>query len=217
MPADWARRYVQELASGAAKEARAGPAALHPVSHATRDVNLGRLQRCRPYRAFGVERKSIPDLVGCCMAENRQRFERELHRLRGFRFKRLLIVGTKQEIEAGQYRSNISPQAVLAGLNAFEMRYDLLAVFCQVQSLRPAKSRCGLIGLLEKWLRSSTIFGDPTARVGPSPSRASSSEWPSGMPLSRLGFSDHRHSVRRCSQRYLEPIDCMGQQKFRLF
>src|SRR5258708_4956330 len=30
---------------------------------------------------FGIERKSIEDLVGCCTGENRQRFERELHRL----------------------------------------------------------------------------------------------------------------------------------------
>jgi DNA excision repair protein ERCC-4 len=40
---------------------------------------------------IAVERKTIPDLVSCCMGENRERFERELHRLRGFRFKRLLI------------------------------------------------------------------------------------------------------------------------------
>src|SRR5260370_30850848 len=41
---------------------------------------------------FAVERKTVSDLVGCCMGENRERFERELHRLRGFRFKRLLVV-----------------------------------------------------------------------------------------------------------------------------
>jgi ERCC4-type nuclease len=40
---------------------------------------------------FAVERKSIDDLVGC-MGENQSRFERELQRLRGFRFKRLLIL-----------------------------------------------------------------------------------------------------------------------------
>ena len=35
---------------------------------------------------FAIERKSVADLVGCCMGENRTRFERELHRLRGYRF-----------------------------------------------------------------------------------------------------------------------------------
>src|SRR4030081_926981 len=46
---------------------------------------------------FAIERKSIGDLVACCMGENRQRFERELHRLRGFRFARLLVVGSEEE------------------------------------------------------------------------------------------------------------------------
>jgi hypothetical protein len=49
---------------------------------------------------FAVERKSIADLVGCCVGDNRERFFRELHRLRGYRFKRLLVVGTRDEIEA---------------------------------------------------------------------------------------------------------------------
>jgi ERCC4-type nuclease len=42
---------------------------------------------------FAVERKSIGDVVACCVGQNRERFERELHRLRGFRFKGLLVVG----------------------------------------------------------------------------------------------------------------------------
>jgi DNA excision repair protein ERCC-4 len=65
---------------------------------------------------FAVERKSIFDLVGCCMGQNRERFERELHRIRGFRFKCLLIVGTKEQIQKGNYCSHIKPQAVLATL-----------------------------------------------------------------------------------------------------
>lgn len=79
---------------------------------------------------FAIERKSIPDLVGCIMGESRERFERELHRLRGFRFKRLLIVGTRAEIVAGNYRSNVKPASVLHSLAAWEIRYDLPAVFC---------------------------------------------------------------------------------------
>ena len=78
---------------------------------------------------FSVERKTVADLVGCCMGDNRERFERELHRLRGYRFKRLLVVGSEAEILAGQYHSNIKPKAVLATLCAFEVRYDLPVVF----------------------------------------------------------------------------------------
>jgi DNA excision repair protein ERCC-4 len=78
---------------------------------------------------FGVERKSISDLVGCCVGQNRERFERELHRLRGFRFKRLLVVGSEAQILKGEYHSNIKPRAVLGTLRAFEVRYDVPVVF----------------------------------------------------------------------------------------
>jgi ERCC4-type nuclease len=88
---------------------------------------------------FAVERKSIPDLVGCCIGQNRERFERELHRLRGFRFKRLLIVGTEAEILKGGYRSNIKPAAVLGTLRAFEIRYDTPVVFCDTAEAAAAR------------------------------------------------------------------------------
>lgn len=78
---------------------------------------------------FAVERKSIPDLVSCCTGTNRERFERELHRLRGCRFKRLLIVGARDDITQHRYHSNVTPKAVLATLGAFEVRYDIPVVF----------------------------------------------------------------------------------------
>src|ERR1700757_1958282 len=72
---------------------------------------------------FAIERKSIGDLVGCCVGENRERFERELHRLRGYHFARLLVIGTRGEIEMQRYRSKISPRSVLGSLAAWEVRY----------------------------------------------------------------------------------------------
>jgi hypothetical protein len=73
-------------------------------------------------------RSLIPDLVACWAAE-RERFERELHRLRGYRFKRLLVVGTERDVLEGRYRSRITPAAVLGSLGAFEVRYDVPVVF----------------------------------------------------------------------------------------
>lgn len=78
---------------------------------------------------FSIERKSVADMVSCCAGENRDRFSRELHRLRGFRFKRLLIVGTRAEVEQHRYRSGLSPKAVMATLSAFEARFDLPMVW----------------------------------------------------------------------------------------
>ncbi|MEN9635582.1 MAG: hypothetical protein RL077_3986 [Verrucomicrobiota bacterium] len=78
---------------------------------------------------FAVERKTVADLVGCCVGENRERFFRELYRLRGYRFKRLLVVGARDEIEAGTDRSDLSPKVVLTTLSAIEARFDTPVVF----------------------------------------------------------------------------------------
>lgn len=78
---------------------------------------------------FAVERKSIPDLVSCCAGSNRERFENELHRLRGFEFKRLLIIGQREEVELKHYRATITPAAVLGSLAAWEIRYSVPVVW----------------------------------------------------------------------------------------
>ncbi|MDZ4345944.1 MAG: hypothetical protein U1E51_26320 [Candidatus Binatia bacterium] len=72
---------------------------------------------------FTIERKSVPDLVSCCTASNRDRFENELHRARGYRFARLVIVGTREEIAQELYRSSLPGKVVLHTLSAFEARY----------------------------------------------------------------------------------------------
>jgi DNA excision repair protein ERCC-4 len=92
---------------------------------------------------FAVERKSIADLVSCCMGDNRDRFERSLCRLRGYRFKRFLIVGSRGEIEIQHYHSRISPKSVLGSLNAWEARYDVPVIFC------PTPEESGR--LIERW------------------------------------------------------------------
>ena len=92
-------------------------------------LRTGDYSFCGAEEYFSVERKSIMDLVGCCGGDNRDRFERELHRLRGYHFARLLVVGTKEEIQAGKYRSSMAPSSVMSTLNAFEARYNVPVVF----------------------------------------------------------------------------------------
>jgi DNA excision repair protein ERCC-4 len=71
---------------------------------------------------FSVERKSIPDLVQSLTTE-RERFTRELERLRGYRFARLLIIGTVGEIQRGEYRSRTLPKSVLHSLYSIEAKF----------------------------------------------------------------------------------------------
>ncbi len=72
----------------------------------------------------GFERKSLDDLLGS-LSRERERFERELLRLRGYRLRRLIIVGTMEQIEAGMVRSKMTPRSVLGSLDALSVRYDV--------------------------------------------------------------------------------------------
>ena len=80
---------------------------------------------------FCVERKTISDLISSISKDNRARFERELVRMRGYKFKRLLIIGSRLAIELHEYRSDMHPNAVLGTLAAYEQRYDLPPEFAE--------------------------------------------------------------------------------------
>ena len=82
--------------------------------------------------------------MGCCLGENRARFERELHRLRGFAFARLLVIGSREQIAAGKYRSQINPASVLGSISAWEVRYRVPVVF--------AASEREAARLIEDWV-----------------------------------------------------------------
>jgi ERCC4-type nuclease len=82
---------------------------------------------------FAVERKSIADIVQSVTHE-RERFERELVRMRGYAFRRLLIVGTVEQIEEHAYQSRAEPKAILASVTAFEIRYSLPVCWCSTPS-----------------------------------------------------------------------------------
>ena len=79
--------------------------------------------------SFAVERKSLDDLAASCVKSRRATFEHELLRLRGCRFKRLLIIGSEEDVYEHRYRSNVTPNAVLGSLHSFEVRYDVPVVW----------------------------------------------------------------------------------------
>jgi DNA excision repair protein ERCC-4 len=105
-------------------KATAAAARLNQASR--RLAAMGFLNPCNTFFERFADRKSktVSDLVGCCTGKIRERFERELHRLRGYRFKRLLIVGSESDILEGRYHSDIIPKAVLGSLYAWQARFD---------------------------------------------------------------------------------------------
>jgi len=77
-----------------------------------------------------VERKSLPDLVAC-LGRERERFERELERLRAMESILLVVESPITDLATGQYRSKLNPKAALESVFAFMSRYRLPFYFAQ--------------------------------------------------------------------------------------
>jgi len=62
-----------------------------------------------------VERKSLPDLMGC-IGRDRERFEREIQRMKGIPSRCLVVEASWDEIGRGEYRSKVNPRAAIGTL-----------------------------------------------------------------------------------------------------
>ncbi len=71
-----------------------------------------------------IERKSLDDLLAC-IGIHRDRFKRELQRLRAFRFRCLVVEASYADLEGGAWRSKIQPSHVLGSLAAWMAQYSL--------------------------------------------------------------------------------------------
>ena len=71
-----------------------------------------------------IERKSLPDLLAC-VGRERDRFKRELQRLRAYRFRLLIVEASHTDLEAGLWRSQLKPSHVLGSLAAWTAQYSL--------------------------------------------------------------------------------------------
>lgn len=73
---------------------------------------------------ISIERKSLDDLLAC-IGRERDRFKRELQRLRGYRFRCLVIEASYSDLERGEWRSQLKPSHVLGSLAAWTVQYSL--------------------------------------------------------------------------------------------
>ena len=62
-----------------------------------------------------LERKSLQDLV-MCVARERERFEREIIRLKGFQHKAVIVEATWAEIHAQKWRGKVPVKAVTSSI-----------------------------------------------------------------------------------------------------
>lgn len=92
------------------------PLRTETVTLATGDYSLRGLES-----TVAIERKSLPDLLACCGRE-RERFDREIDRLRAYPVRALIIEATWGDIEAGEWRSKLTPRQVGASLISWHVR-----------------------------------------------------------------------------------------------
>ena len=91
------------------------PLDLTPLATISGTLTTGDYSVCGLENIVAVERKGLSDLVGCIGAE-RQRFDREILRLLAYPVRALIVESTWPEIEAGNWRSQVTPTAAIGSL-----------------------------------------------------------------------------------------------------
>lgn len=100
-----------------------------PLTFANLPVEVAGLD-CGDYSVKGLthlvtcERKSLPDLLGC-IGKDRDRFRRELQRMRGYQYRLLIVETDAATIESGDWRSSLTPAHAMGSLAAWCVQYSL--------------------------------------------------------------------------------------------
>lgn len=71
-----------------------------------------------------IERKSLSDFIGC-VGRERERFERELLRLRSYKCRAVIIESDMDDIVQGNYRSRVNPNAAVGSMASWQTRYNI--------------------------------------------------------------------------------------------
>ena len=83
--------------------------------------------------SIAIERKMNLDELCNCYCRERKRFEREFERARQAGAKVYLLVedGSWEDAYSGEYRSRMSPESLVASIQAWLARYNCQVIFCQ--------------------------------------------------------------------------------------
>lgn len=91
-------------------------------------LETGDYQISGAWYGFAVERKTVADLVRS-LTWGRDRFFDEAARLARYRFRRLLVVGSRADVRFHRYLAEVSPSRVLGSVACLEVDYGLPAVW----------------------------------------------------------------------------------------
>ena len=118
---------------------------IHPGTLSVGDYSLRGLED-----KVAVERKSLPDLVGC-LGRERERFERELQRGAALDAFAVVIEAGWTDLAGGNFRSQLNPHAACQSVLAFMARYRLPFLFA---GSRPA-AEYSVWGFLRQYLEGA--------------------------------------------------------------
>ena len=75
-----------------------------------------------------VERKSLPDLIGC-MTSGRVRFEKELQRMKAYDARCVVVEASWRQLRDGEYRSRITPDTATHSVVSWLSRFGVPFLF----------------------------------------------------------------------------------------
>lgn len=93
-------------------------------SLATGDYSLSGLEDL-----CSIERKSLSDLVGCTTGDDRERFKKELLRLKSYSCQAVIIEATLHDIINHSYKARTEPESVIGSLASWQTRYEVPFIF----------------------------------------------------------------------------------------
>lgn len=94
-----------------------------------------------------IERKELNDLIGC-LTSGRDRFERELSKLRFYDLAAVVVEASLEDVSKGRYRSEMKPHAALQSIFSFCVQYRVPFVWAGNR----AGAEYATFSLLEKYL-----------------------------------------------------------------
>lgn len=80
-----------------------------------------------------IERKELSDLISC-LSHDRDRFIRELERLRGYEAAAVIVEAKYSDIAQGRYRSKMNPDAAIQSIVSIMVNYRMPFFFAGTRS-----------------------------------------------------------------------------------
>lgn len=105
------------------------PLVLDPLKTISKALDTGDYGLLGLEHVVSVERKSIDDLL-MCVGQERERFDREIQRLLGYPIRAVVVEGTITQIERGEYRSKVHPNAAIGSIMSWQAK-GITFLFCE--------------------------------------------------------------------------------------